>query len=401
MNIMGIKADDIASGAMTILLSISVIETLNASFFDRRFLSLAILIMMVWQLWTCKSVDSWILKLMWVIMCLVLLSFSFQPSVGKEKNYRLSIVAGLVGATLLFGCVVTSRYNFKSDVITKRLLMVFGASYLIISGFCGYASTVEYLQTFYINPCHIIAWTILLSALPCALSTEAVLLPRLASLSVALESIYLLLSITYEGLFLSSLIGTMVIWVLLEHKSLNQYKDVAQFRLKNGGDVIEQEQIRDRNVINLRDIPRALMFLFLSVVSFFGTGNIASLNSFDPKSIQTLVSVFNPFLMGSLLLMKVLIPFFAVSCFVCVVQKISRMPPSAMFFLVLLFSDIMGLHFFFLVTDQGSWQQIGTSLSHFVITEGIVVFLQVFWIISKYLLETPSYFTRSRFEYQK
>ena len=391
-NVMGIQANDVVNGAATILITISVIETLNASFFDRRFLSLAILIMMVWQLWNTQTINSWKLKSIWVIMCLVLLSFSFQPSVGKEKNYRLSIVAGLSSTLLFLGSMASSEYNAKNKTAPKNSQMAVGAGYLIASGLCGYASTVESLQSFYINPCHLVAWLILITALPCAMCTEAVLLPRLASLSVALQSIYLLLSITYEGLFLLSLIGTMIVWLLLEHKSTRQHYDLAQFRLQKGSEVIEQE--RGRNVINLKDITRALMFLFFSVVSFFGTGNIASLNSFDPKSIQTLVSVFNPFLMGSLLLMKVLIPFFVVACFVCVVQKISRMPPSAMFFLVLLFSDIMGLHFFFLVTDQGSWQQIGTSLSHFVITEGIVVFLQVFWIISKFLLETPSYFSK-------
>jgi len=52
----------------------------------------------------------------------------------------------------------------------------------------------------------------------------------------------------------------------------------------------------------------------------------ASINSFDPKSIRTLVSVFNPFLMGGLLLLKVLIPFLVVACFVCAVRQVSQMP---------------------------------------------------------------------------
>jgi hypothetical protein len=62
---------------------------------------------------------------------------------------------------------------------------------------------------------------------------------------------------------------------------------------------------RERNVIVFRDVLRAFMFLHFSVVSFFGTGNITSLNSFDPRSISCLVSVFSPFLMGGLLLSKV------------------------------------------------------------------------------------------------
>jgi phosphatidylinositol glycan class N len=299
------------------------------------------------------------------------------------------MVAGFLSAIMLLFVMRASRQKVQD----KKTLMVFGTVYLIISGLCGYASTLEYLQSFpFVNPCHFIAWTVLMTSIPSAISTEAALLPRLASLSVALQSIYLLLSITYEGLFLLSLIATMIVWVLMEYKSTYAYGDFAEMQLGT------RKEERNRKIMTAKDVQRALMFLFFSVVSFFGTGNIASLNSFDPKSIQTLVSVFSPFLMGSLLLLKVLIPFLVVACFVCVVQKISRMPSSAMFFLVLLFSDIMGLHFFFLVTDQGSWEQIGTSLSHFVITEGIVVFLQIFWIVAKYLLETPSYMFKSTYE---
>ena len=42
-----------------------------------------------------------------------------------------------------------------------------------------------------------------------------------------------------------------------------------------------------------------------NIFSFYLPGNIASLNSFDPRSIKCLVSVFSPFLMGGLLLLKV------------------------------------------------------------------------------------------------
>ena len=66
---------------------------------------------------------------------------------------------------------------------------------------------------------------------------------------------------------------------------------------------------------------------------------------------------------------QVLLPFLVVACFTYVIQRINRMNSRALFLLVLLFSDVLGLHFFFLVSDNGSWEEIGTSLSHFVIAE--------------------------------
>ena len=283
--------EDVVQGMLTILLTICVIETLNAAFFDRRWLSLSILIIMFWQLWITQDSSSYKLKLLWSVLCVVLLSFSFQPSVGKEKNFYLSISAGTLSSILLFCAVKISRLEGRS----KKTLIFIGTGYLSISGLCGFASTLDCLQSFFrVNPCHVVSWTILTTALPCALNTENVLFPRLASLSAALLSIYLLLSITYEGLFLMSLIATMTVWVILEYKSTYRYGNIAEMELVRSG-----EDGRNRRVLSSRDVFRALMFLFFSVVSFFGTGNIASLNSFDPKSIQTLVSVFNPFLMGS------------------------------------------------------------------------------------------------------
>ena len=52
-----------------------------------------------------------------------------------------------------------------------------------------------------------------------------------------------------------------------------------------------------------------------------------------------------------------------------------RCSRNAMFLMVLLMSDFMALHFFFLVSDQGSWQEIGTSLSHYVIAQANPIFV--------------------------
>ena len=137
------------------------------------------------------------------------------------------------------------------------------------------------------------------------------------------------------------------------------------------------------------------LFIIFTLVSFFGTGNIASLNSFDPRSIQTLVSTFSPFLMGSLLLLKVILPFFLVALFAYCVQYVTQMPQKALFLIVMIFSDFMGLHFFFLVTDHGSWLEIGTSLSHFVIVEATVIFLQIMFHLASFTMTLRLYFVKN------
>ena len=99
------------------------------------------------------------------------------------------------------------------------------------------------------------------------------------------------------------------------------------------------------------------------------------------------IIIFSPFLMGGLLLLKVILPFFVVALFAFSVQHVTQMPQKALFLMLLVLSDIMGLRFFFLVTDQGSWLDIGTSLSHFVIVEGTVIFLQVLFQLASFSMK--------------
>lgn len=125
------------------------------------------------------------------------------------------------------------------------------------------------------------------------------------------------------------------------------------------------------------DVRRSFFFVFFIVTAFFGTGNIASINSFDPASVYCFLTVFSPFVMGGLLLWKIAIPFVLVSCAFEAVQVTTQLSSKRLFLIVLVISDIMALHFFFLVKDYGSWLDIGTSISHYVVVMSFTIFLML------------------------
>jgi phosphatidylinositol glycan class N len=50
--------------------------------------------------------------------------------------------------------------------------------------------------------------------------------------------------------------------------------------------------------------------------------------------------------------------------------------------MVLLFSDVMTIHFFFLVRNTGSWMEIGNTISHFGIMSAQVVFVLLLFAIT-------------------
>jgi phosphatidylinositol glycan class N len=74
----------------------------------------------------------------------------------------------------------------------------------------------------------------------------------------------------------------------------------------------------------LTEWRRAVVFLTLVEVAFFGTGNLASLNSFNPSFIRNFISTFSPFVMTALLVMKIVLPLFVLSCTFCLILDVDR-----------------------------------------------------------------------------
>jgi len=85
--------------------------------------------------------------------------------------------------------------------------------------------------------------------------------------------------------------------------------------------------------------------------------------------------VFNPFSQGALLILKLMIPFAVISANLGVLNKRLEVTPSALFMTVMTISDISTLNFFYMVRDDGSWLEIGTTISHFVIANVLCFFV--------------------------
>ena len=85
--------------------------------------------------------------------------------------------------------------------------------------------------------------------------------------------------------------------------------------------------------------------------------------------------------MGGLLILKIVIPFLLVAFAFNIVLLRVHQPLRLGVLLTLAISDVLGLHFFFLVRDGGSWLDIGVSIGHYVIimciAGGVVVVMGV------------------------
>ena len=197
-------------------------------------------------------------------------------------------------------------------------------------------------------------------------------LQRIFTLCFAFAPIYTILTTSYELLFLFFFCLTLMLWLGLE---------IRIHHSKSTG-----KQTKAKPKLELADVRRAFFLLFFVHVGFFATGNIASVSSFYLQPVYRLVGQFMPFLMAALLLYKIFIPFLILSAVVNALNKELGLPTFAIFLIALSISDVLTLNFFALVTDQGSWLEIGQSISHFCISNMLMLFMSLLFIWGEMLM---------------
>ncbi|KAK2499121.1 hypothetical protein MC885_018525 [Smutsia gigantea] len=322
------------------------IEVLVLSFFYRYMLTAGLTAFAGWpfftQLWTRAKITS----LSWIFFSLLLAVFPLMPVVGRKPDISLVMGAGLL-VLLLSLFVITSfikrKGSFVNEELLLHLLQMLSTVLSISVVYSTHNSLLRKQGLPLIN--QIVSWIILASSFVMPLLSPTRLLERLFSILLSSMSTYLLLSTGYEALFPLALSCLMFVWIYMEQETLLQ-----------SGVSCKQK-------------------VFFLVTAFFGTGNIASLNSFDLASVYCFLTVFSPYMMGALMMWKILIPFVLVMCAFEAVQLTTQLSSKSLFLMVLIISDIMALHFFFLIKDYGSWLDIGTSISHYVIVMCMTIVL--------------------------
>ncbi|KDE08226.1 hypothetical protein MVLG_01493 [Microbotryum lychnidis-dioicae p1A1 Lamole] len=198
-------------------------------------------------------------------------------------------------------------------------------------------------------------------------------LERLLIVLFAFGPSFTILSLSYEGLFYACFCATLCLWLLLERR-------IALTRTRNVKDHGESPKI------NGGHIRMAVFFLTFLHLAFFGVGNVASISSFYLEPVYRLIPVFNPFAMALLLLFKLLSPFVALSAITSVLNKQLGLPPFSLFIIASTLSDVLTINFFFRVTDQGSWLEIGSTITNFAISSLLCIFNTSLYLGGEFLL---------------
>ncbi|KAK7811917.1 hypothetical protein U0070_006970, partial [Myodes glareolus] len=349
-----------------LLVFILGIEVLVFSFFYRYMLTAGLIVFAGWPFLTQLWARAKITCLSWAFFSLLLAVFPLMPVVGRKPDISLVMGAGLL-VLLLSLAIVTTLTKRKPPVAKEELLVL-----LLQFAVCFQMLSTMFSMYVVYNTHHsllkkeglplmnqIVSWATLASSLVVPFLSSTALFQRLSSILLSLMPTYLLLSTGYEALFPLVLSCLMFVWIHMEQETLQQPGVSCKQKLGSIQFTCNTD-IAQLRLLNLDDIRRAFFLVFFLVTAFFGTGNIASINSFDLASVYCFLTVFSPFMMGALMMWKILIPFVLVMCAFEAVQITTQLSSKGLFLVVLVISDIMALHFFFLVKDSGSWLDIGT-----------------------------------------
>ena len=78
-----------------------------------------------------------------------------------------------------------------------------------------------------------------------------------------------------------------------------------------------------------------------------------------------------------------MIPFAVISANLGILNRRLGVAPSSLFMIVMAISDVLTLNFFWMVRDEGSWLDIGTTISHFVIASLLCAFVALLEFLSE------------------
>ncbi|RMX87874.1 hypothetical protein D0869_02042 [Hortaea werneckii] len=231
-----------------------------------------------------------------------------------------------------------------------------------------------------------------------ALQPQDHYLHRLVVVFLAFGPLFIILTISYEGLFYFAIAITLLSWVRLEHRIYRYFSSAASAdatkpsrelssplapAMSAASDREAALKSGDYRALTLSDARICLFFLYLLQSAFFSTGNIASVSSFSLDAVYRLLPIFDPFSQGALLLLKMLAPFALVSANLGILTKRLKLQGGSLFAVVMGISDYLTLRFFWEVRDEGSWLDIGESISMFVIASTLCVFVAALEALSE------------------
>nr|XP_036575773.1 gpi-anchor biosynthetic protein [Colletotrichum truncatum]KAF6782397.1 gpi-anchor biosynthetic protein [Colletotrichum truncatum] len=383
------------SSLLNVLIYLGVIMSLALGYIHREIFTLIYILGAFWPaVYGLEFLQANILpSTTWFFSCIIMSSFTLFPAM-KVEDVSLIMAGGItmamIGIAYLFWedkLLATSSSNHASRQTLPIARAMTGIQVgLVLLSIIVTRSSVLSLQAKQGLPRgnQTVGWMILVVSLLMPLASRVQpnnhYLHRLMTIFLTCAPTFVILTISYEGLFYVAFSILLVAWVSLEHRVFvfNRGTGERQTSITNKSAGNTQGDLQPAfRVLTLADARVALFFFVLLQSAFFSTGNVASVSAFSLDSVYRLIPIFDPFSQGILLILKLMIPFVLISANLGTLNVRLGVAPSSLFMVVMAISDILTLYFFWVVKDEGSWLEIGSTISHFFIASLLCIFLAV------------------------
>ncbi|TDZ41268.1 GPI ethanolamine phosphate transferase 1 [Colletotrichum trifolii] len=390
------SAGDLPSLVLGAVVYLGIVESLAVGYIHREVLTVLFWIGAFYPLAHGLSFlqKHPVLTATWFVSCAVMGVFTLLPA-NKVENITLIVCGGLLMVVVGVGYLlfertivanlpgVSSKPAFENHI--SRILIGVQTGLVVLSIDVTRSSALSLQANNGLPRAKQVAgWLVLITSLlvPLAhqLQPNSHYIHRLMVIFLAFAPAFVILTISYEALFYVVYATTLLSWIQLESRiqeftgapNTNPPTKETQKCQTPPNTAIKAPRFRP---LRLSDARVALFFFVLFQSAFFSTGNIASISTFSLESVCRLLPVFDPFAQGAMLVFKIMIPFVFVSASLGVLNKLLGVAPSALFMFAVGVSDVLTLHFFWVVRDEGSWLEIGSTICHFVVASLVCVFV--------------------------